>query len=37
MGRWKDSCNRYNKESMSFKVDDMINGQCKVGDTVLGS
>ena len=26
MGRWKDSCNRY-KESMSFKVDDMINGQ----------
>ena len=27
MGRWKDLCNRYNKESMSFKVDDMINGQ----------
>ena len=27
MGRWKDLCNRYNKESMSLKVDDMINGQ----------
>ena len=27
MGRWKDSCNRYNKESMWFKVDYIINGQ----------
>ena len=27
MGRWKDLCNRYNKESMSFKVDYIINGQ----------